>query len=100
MTIDLTPLESLTMIIARATQAIEKLETVRQIDPLALDVSQAAELLRLSPRTLQGMVSARTIPHYKIGASVRFSLEDLQGWLQQHRIETAAEQGRKACSRT
>lgn len=46
-----------------------------------LTVREAAKLLRISVRTLQKRVSQRTVPFKRIGKCVRFSRDQLLGWI-------------------
>jgi excisionase family DNA binding protein len=49
-------------------------------EPL-LTIKEAAELLRLSPRTLYVLVETRRIPFVRIGRAVRFDRETLIDFL-------------------
>lgn len=42
---------------------------------------EAAELLAISLRQLQNLVSRHELPRIKIGRSTRFALSDLQFWI-------------------
>ena len=44
---------------------------------------EAAELLRISIRTLDYWVKTGQVPHKKIGRSIRFSEKALERWLEQ-----------------
>lgn len=46
----------------------------------------ASEITGLAERTLRNMVSKKMIPHYKIGRSVRFSVDKLSVWLEQRSV--------------
>ncbi len=46
------------------------------MDPL-MSIDQAAEVLGIPAKTLAGMVTARTVPHTRIGKHVRFTDEHL-----------------------
>ena len=52
-----------------------------------LTVPEAAEMLHLAVITVRKMVSAKTIPHYKIGASVRLIREEILEWLEQKAVK-------------
>ena len=43
-----------------------------------LTVNEAAEVLSLTPTTIYRMTKAGTLPHVRIGRSIRFSEEDLK----------------------
>lgn len=50
-----------------------------------LTYDEAAKRLGLSPRTLQGLVAKKGIPHRRIGNLVRFTPQDLEDYLSQCR---------------
>lgn len=45
-----------------------------------LDVTEAAEMLRIAPKTLYGLVSQRRIPHRKAGRRLLFLESELLEW--------------------
>jgi excisionase family DNA binding protein len=49
-----------------------------------MDVREAAELLRLSPKTLYGLVSQRRIPFRKAGRRLLFLESELLEWTRPH----------------
>ena len=52
-----------------------------------LDVKKAADFLALSPSTVRSFVLHKRIPYYKIGGSLRFSEEELRGFIEKgHRV--------------
>jgi excisionase family DNA binding protein len=55
-------------------------DTTSTIKPRFLTVHEAAELLRLAPKTLYGLVSQRRIPYRKAGRRLLFCLTDLIEW--------------------
>lgn len=57
----------------------------RSANPPALLMTpqQAAEALAISPRKLWGMTASGEIPHLRIGRSVRYSVADLQVWIEE-----------------
>jgi len=69
-----------------------------------VDIKRLAEILGVRPATIYGWVHDGYVPHYKLGALVRFSLEDVKQWLKDKRragrkertpeIEVPARQGR------
>ena len=48
-----------------------------------LDIKQASQFLGLAVPTLYAKVSARSIPHSKIGKKLFFSKRDLEVWIKQ-----------------
>ena len=52
-----------------------------------VDVGTAADYLGTSETALRRMVHRRQVPHLKIGRRVRFSLTDLDAWIQAHVVE-------------
>ena len=46
-----------------------------------LDKVEAGKLLAVSPRTLDVWLKKRLVPFFKIGRTVRFSAEDIDGFL-------------------
>jgi excisionase family DNA binding protein len=44
--------------------------------------SQAASRLEISERKLSDMVAANTVPHVKIGRSLRFQQDSLDAWVE------------------
>ena len=62
--------------------------------PEYLDYRGAARHVNLGVTTLQQYVSAGTIPHYKVGASVRFVRSELDLWMMSKRIDMGGAHGR------
>ena len=52
-----------------------------------LDIEGAAEQLNVSPRFIRRLVEERRVPFYKVGKFVRFDPKDLDGWLNDRRVE-------------
>lgn len=52
-----------------------------------LSVPEAAEYLSTSVRFVRRLVSERRITFYKVGSHVRISLEDLEAFIQQGRVD-------------
>lgn len=50
-----------------------------------LDASEVAEMLGLSRQQIYVLSERGLIPSFKIGASRRFSPEDIQRWLEERR---------------
>jgi|OM-RGC.v1.035869754 hypothetical protein len=54
-----------------------------------LDPEEAAQFLRLSPRTLEYYRQQARGPAYsKLGKNVVYAREDLRAWIRIHRVET------------
>ena len=51
-----------------------------------LDIRSAARFVGLKPSTLYALVSARKIPHLKLGRAVRFEKKMLSEWIESHRV--------------
>jgi len=51
-----------------------------------VDIETAAEHCGLSRKTLYSYVSARRVPHIKLGRAVRFDLGELDRWLDEHKV--------------
>ena len=49
-----------------------------------LTIQGAAEYLNIKPKTLYARV--KEIPHYKVGRLIRFKQEDVDAWMEQHRV--------------
>jgi excisionase family DNA binding protein len=49
------------------------------------DRESLAEYLRLSPDTVDRLVKAGKLPRVRIGHQVRFTLEDVDGFIERHR---------------
>jgi PTS system nitrogen regulatory IIA component len=59
--------------------------------PIILTLEQAAEMLQLSPRTVQRMVSKGKMPGRRIGGQWRFDREQLREWVRGAEVEAPAE---------
>ena len=55
-----------------------------------LSVSEAADYLSTSVRFIRRIVSERRIVFYKVGSHVRISVEDLEHFIQDGRVEPVA----------
>jgi excisionase family DNA binding protein len=51
-----------------------------------MTVPEAAAFTRLTKSTVYAYVARRELPHLKIGSRVLFDRNELQGWLDEHRI--------------
>lgn len=52
------------------------------LPPLLVKPPEAARLLSISPRKLWELTNCGEIPCVRIGAAVRYSLSDLEAWIQ------------------
>jgi excisionase family DNA binding protein len=53
-----------------------------------LTVAEAAEMTRLSPRTLYNWASRKKVPHMKVGGRLLFDEGKMASWLDQFNVET------------
>ena len=53
-----------------------------QTPPLVenLDMQGAATWLRVSERTVAGLVADGTIPHFRVGRQIRINIDELRKW--------------------
>jgi excisionase family DNA binding protein len=57
-----------------------------------LTVKEASAILNISTPTLYRYISARAIPYLKLGTgAIRFDPDDLENWISQQRVDTAAD---------
>jgi excisionase family DNA binding protein len=56
--------------------------------PTLIDIPTAAEHLGTSPRHIRRLVAERRIPYLKLGHYVRFDPDELETWLDDHRVKT------------
>jgi excisionase family DNA binding protein len=49
-----------------------------------LDIQDLSEYLNIKAKTLYSRIKG--IPHYKVGRLIRFRREDVDTWMQQHRV--------------
>lgn len=52
-----------------------------------LNISEVAEILRISPSTLREWVFMRKIPFIKVGRRVVFDPKDIQEFIRKNRVE-------------
>lgn len=55
------------------------------VERLLLNEKQASEALNLSPRTLFNLRQRGEIPYKRFGKAIRYSLSDLQRWVDANR---------------
>jgi len=68
---------------------IERLLIINGKD--ALNVSECAIFLGITPSRVRHLASERDIPHYKRGGKMYFSKQELQDWMLAERIPTNKE---------
>ncbi|MHC9544630.1 MAG: helix-turn-helix domain-containing protein [Vulcanimicrobiota bacterium] len=51
-----------------------------------LTIEEAAEYLRLKPKTIRNWISMRKIPYRKIGRYIRFDRKSLELWAQRQEV--------------
>jgi excisionase family DNA binding protein len=61
---------------------------VPTLESLLLDSRIAARLLSISERSLWSLMKSGSIPHVRIGRSVRYDREDLKAWIEKQRQRT------------
>ena len=52
-----------------------------------IDVEQAAERLRTTPRFVRRLVYERKVPFFRVGRYIRFDPADLDAWLSECRVD-------------
>jgi len=60
---------------------------INVLDRQLIDINDLAKLLNISKTTAYRFIGNRKIPFYKIGHSVRFSLNDVEKYLEKIRVE-------------
>jgi excisionase family DNA binding protein len=58
-----------------------------------LTIAEAAEITRLSVKTLYSYTCARRMPYIKINGALRFDEERLRAWISEHSVEPVAVAG-------
>ena len=66
-----------------------------------LDIHDLSECLSIKRSTLYAKVKAGEIPHYKFGRLIRFKRNDVDAWMETHRVKeiAAKEKTRRAVKR-
>ncbi len=54
--------------------------------PLLLTEVEASKALAISPRTLWGLRDSGVIPHVRLGRCVRYSVQDLEDWINDQKL--------------
>lgn len=60
------------------------IEQLRKLDRMALRMSEAGELLGISPDTVKRMVTDGQLPHVRLRGSVRIPRRALEEWIEEH----------------
>jgi excisionase family DNA binding protein len=55
-----------------------------------MTITEAAQFLRLSPKTIYSWTSQRKIPHLKVGGRLLFDEAELTKWLEQFKVAARA----------
>ena len=63
---------------------------LQQVEPLLLNVDEAAHLLGLKPKTVYEYSAAGIIPSVKVGRLRRFRRSELKAWVDAQGAEPAA----------
>lgn len=65
-----------------------------------LTIHDVAEMTQLSVSHIYHLVKNKTIPHYKLGAAVRFKRGEISEWVETKRVYTKQEINREAATYT
>ena len=65
-----------------------------------IDIHCVAEILAVTPRHIQRLVSERRIPYLKVGRFIRFDRAELNCWLDDQRVETRSTAVQRRMSRS
>ena len=57
---------------------------MKDMDSGYLSINDLAIYLQIKPKTLYARV--KEIPHYKVGRLIRFKREDVDAWMERHRV--------------
>ncbi len=52
-----------------------------------LTIDEASTYTGIKKSTLYAKVEQREVPHYRIGRSIKFKREELDAWMEAHRVE-------------
>jgi excisionase family DNA binding protein len=66
------------------TQQVEDQRGVDGLTEPLLNADEAAQLLHVPRSTLYELVRSRHLPHVRVGRSLRFTRQDLAGWVQRN----------------
>jgi excisionase family DNA binding protein len=71
--------------------ALDKSNSEQQIQNPFLDISEAADFLKMAKQTLYGLTSNRQIPFIKKGKKVYFNKSEIVAWLNEGKMKTRVE---------
>jgi len=57
-------------------------QTIAPQHPMLLSVPELSAYLNIKPKTLYAKTEAGEIPHYRIGRTIRFRLDEINAWLE------------------
>lgn len=77
------------------TKKVTKHVTTGANEERLLTVDDVARLLNIRKSSVYAMTSARRLPYLKIGNLVRFSIPDIETWLQSRRHQSVDDAKRK-----
>lgn len=61
-----------------------------KIEPKYLKTASLAKMLNLSPRYIRQLVADGRLPYVRVGVrTILFDLDQVQGWIDEHRIGAA-----------
>jgi excisionase family DNA binding protein len=60
--------------------------------PLLVDITKLSEYLSISKNTIYSWVNQRKIPYHKVGSLLRFDVNEIDKWLQEHKKEVENKQ--------
>jgi excisionase family DNA binding protein len=58
----------------------------------SLDTKQLSALLNIPAKTIRNWTSQKKIPHYKLGALVRFNRKEISEWYEARRVGVLPQQ--------
>jgi excisionase family DNA binding protein len=71
--------------------ALDKSNSEQSIQNPFLDISEAADFLKMAKQTLYGLTSTRQIPFIKKGKKVYFNKSEIIAWLNEGKMKTHCE---------
>jgi len=84
------------MIYGQHKQNLERRNTMRDLQVMEehlrlVSTSELASFLCIPEKTIRNWTSQKKIPHYKVGALVRFNQEEIQRWYQARKVSPLSE---------
>ena len=71
--------------------ALDKSNSEQSFQNPFLDISEAADFLKMAKQTLYGLTSTRQIPFIKKGKKVYFNKSEIVAWLNEGKMKTHGE---------